>query len=81
MGLIKNCKETSVLVTQSLDRGLTSQERFAMKVHLMICRNCARFMKQMHLVRSWLRIENGAEQHGLTDEARERIASKLREEE
>lgn len=81
MGLMKNCKETSVLVTQSLDRGLTFQERFAMKVHLMICRNCARFMKQMHLVRSWLRIENMADQPGLTDEARERIASKLREEE
>lgn len=80
MGLIKNCKETSVLVTQSLDRGLTFQERMAMKLHLMICRNCARFMKQMHLIRSWLRIENVAEQHGLTDEARERIASKLREE-
>lgn len=81
MGLMKNCKETSVLVTQSLDRGLTFQERFAMRLHLLICRNCARFMKQMHLIRVWLRIENEAEQPGLTDKARERIASKLREEE
>ncbi len=81
MGLMKNCKETSVLVTQSLDRGLTFQERFAMRLHLLICRNCARFMKQMHLIRTLLRIENEAEQTGLTDKARERIASKLREEE
>lgn len=80
MGLIKNCKETSVLVTQSLDRGLTFQDRFAMRMHVLICRNCARFMKQMHLIREWLRIENEAEQPGLTDKARERIASKLREE-
>lgn len=80
MGLLKNCKETSVLVTQSLDRGLTFQERFAMRLHVLVCRNCARFMKQMHLIRSWLRIENEAEQPGLSYEARERIASKLREE-
>lgn len=81
MGLIKNCKETSELVTQSLDRGLTFQERFAMRLHLLICRNCARFMKQMHLIRTWLRTENEAEQPGLTDKARGRIATKLREEE
>ncbi|NWG38672.1 MAG: hypothetical protein HXY27_01700 [Hydrogenophilaceae bacterium] len=68
-------------MTQSLDHGLTFHERIAMKLHLMICRNCARFMKQMHLLRSWLRIENEAEQPGLTDEARQRIAGKLREEE
>lgn len=81
MGLMKNCKETSVLVTQSLDRGLTFRERLAMRMHLLICRNCARFMKQMHLMRSWLRIDNEAERSGLKDEARERIAGRLREEE
>lgn len=81
MGLIKSCKETSVLVTQSLDRGLTFRERFAMRAHLMICENCARFMKQMHLIQSWLRIESEADHPGMSKEARERIANKLREEE
>jgi hypothetical protein len=81
VGLIINCKETSVLVTQSLDRSLTFQERFAMRVHLMICRNCARFMKQMQQIRAWLRIESDVNQPGLKDEARERIVSRLREEE
>jgi hypothetical protein len=37
-------------------------------------------MKQMLLIRTWLRFDNTAEQPGLKDEARERIASKLREE-
>lgn len=81
MGLIKNCKETSVLVTQSLDRSLTFRDRIAMKLHLMICRNCARFMKQMQLIRSWLRIEDEANPPAMPDGVRERIASKLREEE
>jgi len=81
VGLMKNCKETSVLVTQSLDRRLTFREQFAMRVHLMICRNCARFMKQMNLIRSWLRMEDEAGQPGLTDGARERIAGRLRGEE
>lgn len=81
MGLLKNCKETSVLVTRSLDRSLTFQERFAMRVHLMICQNCARFMRQMQQIRAWLRMECEANQPGLNEEARERIASRLREEE
>lgn len=81
MGLIKNCKETSLLVTQSLDRRLTWREHLGMRVHLAICDNCARFAKQMRLIREWLGKEDEAGQPGLPDEGRERIARKLREEE
>ena len=80
MGLIKTCKETSVLVTQSMDRRLTWGESFGMRIHLAVCVNCARFMRQMHLLREWLGHEDEAVQPGLSDEGRERIARKLREE-
>jgi hypothetical protein len=52
-----------------------------MRVHLAICDNCARFAKQMRLIREWLGKEDEAGQPGLPDEGRERIARKLREEE
>jgi len=78
MGLMKTCKETSVLVTQSMDRKLTWNERLGMRLHLAVCENCTRFSKQMRLVREWLSDEDEAAQAGLTDEGRERIARKLR---
>jgi hypothetical protein len=81
MGLIKTCKETSVLVTQSLDRRLTWRERLGMRIHLAVCNNCARFMRQMHLLREWLGHEDEAAEPGLSDEGRERIGRKLRKEE
>lgn len=81
MGLIKTCKETSLLVTQSLDRKLTWTERLGMRIHLAVCDNCTRFVKQMRLIRAWLSAEDEAVQPGLSDEGRERIAQKLQEEE
>lgn len=82
MGMLnKTCKETSLLVTQSLDRKLTWTERFGMRIHLAVCDNCARFVKQMQLLRTWLSSEDESAQPGLTDEGRERIAQKLQEEE
>jgi hypothetical protein len=79
MGLMKTCKETSLLVTQSMDRRLTWTERLGMRIHLAVCNNCARFTKQMRLIREWLDTEDEAVQPGLTDEGRERIARKLQE--
>lgn len=82
MGVMKSCKETSTLVTQSLDRKLTFRERAGMWLHLLVCRNCVRFMRQMHLIRAWLRNdEEGDTQTKLDSQTRERIARKLQEEE
>lgn len=79
MGLIRNCKETSTLVTQSMDRRLTWTERLGMRIHLAVCDNCTRFAKQMRLIREWLSKEDETLQPGLSDESRERIARKLQE--
>ena len=81
MGLMKNCKETSLLVTQSMDRKLTWTERTGMRIHLAVCDNCARFMKQMQMLRNWLSSDEDSSQPGLTDEGRKRIAKRLQEEE
>lgn len=81
MGLMKNCKETSLLVTRSMDHKLGWTDRLGMRIHLAVCDNCARFMKQMQLLRAWLHSEEDSSQPGLTEESRERIARKLQERE
>lgn len=81
MGLMNNCKETSVLVTRSLDARLSLRERMAMRLHLLICKNCARFARQMHLIRAWLRSEDAAAEAQMSESARERIAQRLHKEE
>ncbi|HAF01156.1 MAG TPA: hypothetical protein DCO68_06650 [Methylophilaceae bacterium] len=46
-----NCKQTSQLVSQSLDRNLTLRERLAVRLHLLICKYCRRFQRQLHAMR------------------------------
>lgn len=46
-----NCKQTSLLVSQSLDRKLNWRERMAVRLHLWICVYCRRFMQQLLAMR------------------------------
>lgn len=46
MGVL-TCKQASELVSQSLDRSLTRNERWSLRFHLMICAACARFNRQL----------------------------------
>ena len=42
-----SCKDASQIISQSLDRQLTMRERFALKLHLLICKYCQQFSQQM----------------------------------
>lgn len=44
-----NCRETTELCSQELERHLSLRERVAMKAHLMMCRHCSNFKKQIGL--------------------------------
>ena len=46
-----SCKDASQIISQSLDRQLTTRERFALKLHLLICRYCKRFSQQIQAIR------------------------------
>lgn len=46
-----SCREVSELVSQGLDRKLGAGERFALGLHFGICRSCARFNRQLELLR------------------------------
>lgn len=79
-----NCKQTSQLVSQSLDRRLTLQERFAVKVHLWICKYCRRFSRQLMVMRLGLQrmtqsLEDNTTLH-MPSESKARIAKVLESE-
>ncbi len=46
-----DCKQASQIISQSLDRNLTIRERFALKLHLLICKYCKLFSRQMQILR------------------------------
>jgi Putative zinc-finger len=46
-----SCKQASEYISQSLDRKLTIRERFALKLHLLICKYCKQFSQQLQALR------------------------------
>jgi hypothetical protein len=50
-----NCKDVSRLVSESMDRRLTWRQRYGIRFHLLMCRYCSRYQKQMRLLRRLLR--------------------------
>jgi Putative zinc-finger len=76
-----NCKQTSVLVSQSLDRPLTWRERWAVRWHLWICVYCRRFSQQLKFIRrqmlAWQQGQSERTDITLSSEARQRITQQL----
>lgn len=52
---MKSCREVHRLVIEAQDRKLGFTERLAVRVHLMLCITCRRFVAQMDLLRQALR--------------------------
>lgn len=78
-----NCKEASVLVSQSRDRRLRWSERLALRLHLWICDQCRRFERQVAWLGSLGRVlESSPEKFvpadaDLSAETRERIRREI----
>lgn len=79
------CEEASRLVSDRLQRRLGLRERTALRLHLMLCDGCRRFVAQMRWLQRYLRgaterepasLEPAAE---LGADARARIVARLRE--
>lgn len=78
------CKDASHLVSQKQDRPLSFRERWGLRIHLWMCRNCQRFERQITLIRRLLRQSDQsaateAANQELSAEARERISRALAE--
>jgi hypothetical protein len=82
--LSPNCKEAGRLQSAALDRRLTLLERFCLRCHLLVCKWCRRYGKQITFLRSVAREHARDDQHSLQSalscEARERIKQKLQSE-
>ncbi len=55
MSSLLTCKEVSVLLSQGQERPLGMRERFFLRVHLLICRGCANFSRQLEIMRAAIR--------------------------
>jgi len=73
-----SCKEVSELVSQSLDRKLSLSERLRMRLHLMMCRMCTNYQRQLQFVRHAVRqLDQHAPPTPLPDDAKERIKKRI----
>jgi len=79
--MMRSCKEVSRLASDRMDRELSLRERMAFRLHVMMCRNCLRYARQLAVLRQAsekLRLDRfGTDSDRLSDEARERIAQRL----
>lgn len=45
-----NCKQNTELLSQALERPITLGEKISMRLHLLMCRGCRNFDKQLHFI-------------------------------
>ena len=77
------CKEIAKIVSASLDRKLTVRERTVMRLHLVACKPCVRYMEQTHFLSSAAsqldeKLKDELFTGKLSDEARDRIKNLLK---
>jgi anti-sigma factor RsiW len=79
------CRDVTQLISRSMDSSLPIGERIGVRVHLLMCKFCARYERQLLMIREILRrvVAEEARQEGpvdgeLSEEARERIRKSLR---
>jgi hypothetical protein len=78
-----SCKDTTRLVSESMDRTLPLGKSLAVRFHLLFCKLCARYERQLFMMREALK-RAGAEEDPsgpddviLSPEAKERIKKAL----
>ncbi len=80
-----SCEQTSELLSRGLDQHLPFTQRMAIRIHLLMCRACSQYEKQLHFIRRAARRLSQATEHGdqaatpLSPEARERIRNTLKQ--
>lgn len=80
-----SCKDVTQLLSRSMDASLPIGKRIGVRFHLLICRFCERYQRQLLLIREAARRLPGAADHpqgsageNLSAEARVRIKKSLR---
>ena len=79
-----NCKEVSEKVSLSMDASLPVHHRMMITIHLLMCKYCNRFRKQLMILRNAVRLEklpkdDPGQPDSLSEATRERIKKAVRE--
>jgi len=80
-----SCEQTSELLSRGLDQHLPFRQRMAVRIHVLMCRACTQYEKQLRFIRrATRRLSQGTEHGGqaatpLSPEARERIKNALKQ--
>jgi len=79
------CRDVTRLISESMDHSLPLGKRIGVRIHLLMCTFCARYERQLVLIRETVRrlvaaVEKpeGTPGEPLSEEARERIKDFLR---
>jgi hypothetical protein len=76
-----SCKDVTQLISESMDHSLPIGKRIGVRLHLLMCKFCSRYERQLLLIRETVRrIVATEEKPGetLSEEAKERIRKSLR---
>jgi hypothetical protein len=80
-----SCRDVTKLLSESMDTSLPIGKRIGVRVHLLMCKFCARYERQILLIRDTVRRiaateEKPGEPPGetLSEESKERIRNSLR---
>jgi len=80
-----SCKDVTRLISESMDHSLPLGKRIGVRLHLLMCKFCARYERQLLLIRETVRSLVATEdKHGgspgepLSEEAKARIRKSLR---
>lgn len=80
-----SCRDVTQLISRSMDTSLPIGKRIGVRIHLLMCKFCARYERQLLLIRETLRrlvVEEDRHEGPaggiLSAEARERIRKSLR---
>jgi hypothetical protein len=80
--LSPNCREASRLQSEPLSRSLSMSQRWGLRVHLLLCKWCRRYARQIRFLRGALREEanetSEAAPKTLSPGTRERMKQSLR---
>lgn len=75
------CRDIARMASEQLDRPLSLRERVSFRMHLLMCRLCRRYVRQLVLLRRVAARFGelpGSTTRSLSQAARERIAARLR---
>jgi hypothetical protein len=75
VALLPNCRDAARLQSEAMDTKLCASKRFGLSLHLLVCKWCRRYGKQIRFLRE------AAHEHpeNLTDAVPQRLSAEARE--